>query len=106
MTVVANYKDHPNMNRTIYALIGLALLVNLSGLFDGLMDLDATRYASIAKTMAEQNNYIELYCNGTDWLDKPHFPFWLTALSFKVFGFHSWSYKLPGISVLFIGALY
>jgi len=43
---------------------------------------------------------------GHDWLDKPHFPFWLTALSFRLFGFHTWAYKLPAILCLMMGAWY
>jgi 4-amino-4-deoxy-L-arabinose transferase-like glycosyltransferase len=47
-----------------------------------------------------------MFGNGTDWLDKPHFPFWITAISFKLFGISNWSYKLPAIIFTLIGALY
>lgn len=67
---------------------------------------DGTLYASVAKTMVLKNNYLELFGNGTDWLDKPHFPFWVTALFFKVFGINDWSYKLPAILFLMLGAWY
>ena len=90
----------------LYLFIGLAVLVNFSGLFVPLMDPDAGVYATVAKNMVLRHNYSELYFQGNDWLDKPHFPFWLTALFFKIFGFHSWSYKLPGILLVLIGARY
>jgi len=86
--------------------ISLAALVNLSGLCVPLMDPDAGVYASVTKHMLQRNDWLGLYFQGTDWLDKPHFPFWITAAFFKVFGIHDWSYKLPGILFAFMGAYY
>ena len=90
----------------LYLFIGLAILLNFSGLFVTIMGPDAALYASIAKTMAHQNNFSDIYVQGKDWLDKPHFPFWITAICFKIFGAHTWSYKLPGILFLLIGTFY
>ncbi|WP_442589010.1 ArnT family glycosyltransferase [Pedobacter sp. AW31-3R] len=90
----------------LYLFIGLAVLLNFSGLFVTIMGPDAALYASIAKTMAHQNNFADLFVQGKDWLDKPHFPFWITALSFKIFGVHNWSYKLPGILFVLMAAWY
>lgn len=90
----------------LYLFISLAVLVNFSGLFVPLMDPDAGVYASVSKHMVQRNNYLELFFQGTDWLDKPHFPFWITAAFFKVFGMHTWSYKLPGILFVLLGAYY
>ncbi len=90
----------------IYFFIGLAVLVNFSGLFVTIMDPDAGVYASLSKNMVVRNNYLGLYFQGNDWLDKPHFPFWVTAAFFKVFGIHTWSYKLPGILFVLLGACY
>ena len=92
--------------KPLQILIGLAVLVNFSGLFVTIMDPDANLYASIAKTMAENNDYVNLYFRGIDWLDKPHFPFWITALFFEVFGFQTWVYKLPGVLSTMLGAWY
>ncbi|MEO7924184.1 MAG: glycosyltransferase family 39 protein [Chitinophagaceae bacterium] len=90
----------------LYFFIGLAVLVNFSGLFIPLMDPDAGVYASVTKHMVERNDYLGLYFQGSDWLDKPHFPFWVTAAFFKVFGISTWSYKLPGILFALLGAYY
>ncbi len=81
-------------------------MLNLSGLFITILGPDGTLYATIAKTMVQHNNYIELFARNADWLDKPHLPFWITALFFKLFGFTTWAYKLPGILFLFMGAWY
>ncbi len=93
-------------HKPLYYLIGLAVLVNFTGLLVPLMDPDAGIYASVAKTMVQQNDYVNLYFHDMDWLDKPHFPLWVTALSFKIFGFHDWAYKLPGIMFVMMGAFY
>src|SRR5690606_39682498 len=79
---------------------------NLSGLFIPILEPDGATYAAIAKNMVLNDNYWELYSMQRDWLDKPHFPFWITALSFKLFGFENWAYKLPGILFIFLGAYY
>ncbi len=92
--------------KVIYILIGFAVLVNLSGLFDTIMGPDAALYASISKTMVLKNDFVNLFYGGRDWLDKPHFPFWVTALSFKFFGINTWAYKLPGILFLMMGGWY
>src|SRR5882672_4474770 len=84
-----------NMIKTKYKfLLLLVIIVNASGLFGGILEPDSFLYAYIAKQMAEHNDFINLY-NSTDWLDKPHFPFWITAISFKILGVSSFAYKLP-----------
>ncbi|MES2428960.1 MAG: glycosyltransferase family 39 protein [Bacteroidota bacterium] len=101
--------DNPNTliaSKWLYLFIGIAVAVNLSGLFIPITGPDGTLYASIAKTMAQRNNFVDLYAYGKDWLDKPHFPFWITAFSFKLFGINTWAYKLPGILFLLMGAVY
>ncbi len=90
----------------LYFFIAFAVAVNFSGLFVTIMGPDAALYAMISKTMVQHKDYINLYYHGTGWLDKPHFPFWVTAVSFKLFGFTTWAYKLPGILFLIMGAWY
>lgn len=94
------------VNRVPAILTALAVLFCFSGLFIPLMDPDAGVYALISRTMAERNDFVNLWFQGTDWLDKPHFPFWITAVFFKVFGYHDWVYKLPGILFVLLGARY
>jgi len=90
----------------LYLFIAIAGGVNFSGLFISIIGPDGTLYASIAKTIVLRNDYVQLFAYGTDWLDKPHFPFWVTALSFKLFGINTWAYKLPGILFMLMGAGY
>lgn len=90
----------------LYILIGIAVLVNFSGLFVTILGPDGTYYAGIAKTIVQKHDYVNLYVQDRDFLDKPHFPFWVTALSFKLFGLKTWAYKLPGILFLMMGVYY
>lgn len=105
----AETMDQPKIdtqNKWLYLFISIAVFINFSGLFIPIIGPDGTLYALIAKTMVLRNNYAELFAHGQDWLDKPHFPFWVTAVSFKCFGFTTWAYKLPGILLLMLGAFY
>lgn len=90
----------------LYLFIFLAVLLNFSGLWVTVIGPDGALYASIAKNMVFNHNYMDLFVEGRDWLDKPHFPFWMAAFSFKLFGISSWAYKLPGVLFIMLGAWY
>ncbi len=100
-------KVENNTNITwLYGFIGLAILLNFSGLWVTIIGPDGALYASIAKNMVRSGNYADLIVEGRDWLDKPHFPFWMAAFSFKLFGISSWTYKLPALLFVLMGAFY
>jgi hypothetical protein len=61
------------------------------------MEVDAAQYAAISQDMARGGDLLHLHFRGADYLDKPPLLFWASALSFKLFGVHNWSYKLPSI---------
>jgi len=90
----------------LYLFIGFAVFLNFTGLFVTVIGPDGALYATIAKGMAQHNNFSDLLVEGKDWLDKPHFPFWVTAVFFKIFGINTWAYKLPGILFVFLAAIY
>ncbi len=71
-----------------------------------LMAPDGTVYALLAKEMVWRDDYLRLYLIGQDWLDKPHFPFWMTALSYQLFGIHEWGYRIPGLLFTLLGGVY
>ncbi|HLL42765.1 MAG TPA: glycosyltransferase family 39 protein [Segetibacter sp.] len=71
------------------------ILINANGLLNDILEPDGALYATIAKHIALSGEWINLYGDGHDWLDKPHFPFWVAALSFKLFGITAFAYKLP-----------
>jgi 4-amino-4-deoxy-L-arabinose transferase-like glycosyltransferase len=76
-------------------LLLVGILLNIPGLWLDIIEPDGALYATIAKHMVLHNDWINLYGNGDDWLDKPHFPFWMAAISYKIFGITGFAYKLP-----------
>ncbi len=93
--------------RRWFPLLAVAgVVVNGLGLLNEVMEPDGALYASIARRMALHNDCINLIGDGGDWLDKPHFPFWITALSFKCFGINAFAYKLPAFLCWAMGAYY
>jgi len=94
------------LNKWFYQFLIIGILVNATGLFITILDSDGTLYAYIAKNIAQTNDFINLKVVGRDWLDKPHFPFWMAALSYKVFGINTLAYKIPAFLFWGIGAYY
>ncbi|MFY7672374.1 ArnT family glycosyltransferase [Tenacibaculum sp. MEBiC06402] len=90
-------------NKPFLVLSLLIICVTILGFPLDMMPPDAALYGSIAKEMHLNNDFINLYSLGEDWLDKPHLPFWLTAISFKIFGVSNFAYKLPGVLIFFLG---
>lgn len=82
------------------------MLVYTVGLFVPIMEPDAAVYAQVSMEMYDRGDYLSIYHKGVDWLDKPHFPFWMSALSFEVFGVNTFAYKLPAVIFVLLGALY
>lgn len=87
-------------------LISICIVLNALGLFLDILEPDGALYASISKNIVLQNNWINLYANGSDWLDKPHLPFWFSAISFKIFGINSFAYKLPSFICFLVSLFY
>jgi len=87
-------------------LFVLALLVNLAGINVNFFTDDPGLYASIAKNLVYKKEFLQLFTYNQDWLDKPHFPFWMVFLSFKVFGISVWAYRLPALLFFMLGLLY
>lgn len=83
-----------------------AILVNAGGLFIPILEPDGSLYATIAKTIAHSGDFVNLMRDGKDWLDKPHFPFWMAALSFRLLGINAFAYKLPALLFWGAGAVY
>lgn len=71
------------------------ILINANGLFSEILEPDGALYATISKHIALSGDWINLFGDNHDWLDKPHFPFWISVLSFKIFGINAFAYKFP-----------
>lgn len=92
--------------RAFFYIMIAAILVNIAGIGIHFFSDDPALYAILARNMAQSNNFTDLIYHGRDWLDKPHFPFWITAISFKLFGVNTVAYKLPGLLFYFLSVWY
>ena len=91
------------MKLKYYLLFIPILIVYLIGMFNDVMEVDASQYAAMSREMMENRNYVQLYDRGTDYLDKPPLLFWVSALSFKLFGISNFTYKLPSVLFSLLG---
>src|SRR5262249_2488721 len=90
----------PSSRRKLFiSLIVLAwAIVYLGSLFQpGLLDDADTVHAEAAREMATvDHDWVTLHINGGfRYLEKAPLMYWATASSFKVFGVHEWSARLP-----------
>lgn len=73
-----------------FTFIGLCLILYFVFFFGigsyPLMDIDETRYASMAHDMFRSKDFMTLYLNGEYFFEKPPLYFWLECLSFGLFG--------------------
>lgn len=81
----------------------LWLLVVGVGLFVPLMDNDSAHHANIALRMYLTGDYVRLVDYDGPYLDKPHLHFWLSALSYHLFGVNSFAYKFPSFVLCLVG---
>jgi len=94
-------------SKLFYLLIFiLALAINFAGINTRFFTDDPGLYASIAKNLIYKKEFFELFTYNRDWLDKPHFPFWMVLVSFKLFGISVWAYRLPALLFFIISILY
>lgn len=84
-------------------LLVLGASLHALTLFGELPEPDASLYASIARRIADTGDWVNLIAYNIDWLDKPHFPFWCTALSFKLFGAGVVSARIPALLFFALG---
>ena len=96
---------HPTfISRSTYIFLFLLLaVVYIIGLFVPLMDNDSAHHAAIALRMYQTGDYVNLVDLGHDYLDKPHLHFWLSALSYHIFGVGSFAYKFPSFLFTILG---
>lgn len=91
-----------NLIRLFYILLAI---VYGFGLFLPLMENDSAQHATMAMRMYLENDFFTIIRGNEAYLDKPHLHFWLSALSFKVFGIHPWAYRIPALLFTSLGAV-
>lgn len=103
------FKKHSNLCylSLLFVLCIIFLFIGL-GSFP-LIDVDETRYATMARDLVLTGNWNDLMLNGQPFLEKPPLYFWLVASSISLFGhFSPFTVRFPIalISLLFIICTY
>ena len=81
-------------------------LIYVSGLFSPpLLDDADSVHAEAAREMLTRHDYVTLHANGVRYLDKAPLLYWLTAGSYKIFGFTEFATRLP-LSLLVLVLLF
>lgn len=84
--VIEYIKKHGDL----FTFIGLMVLCYFIFFFNignyALMDVDETRYVSMARDMFHSKDFLTLYLNGEYFFEKPPLYFWGECLSFALFG--------------------
>ncbi|MBS1766060.1 MAG: glycosyltransferase family 39 protein [Acidobacteria bacterium] len=60
-----------------------------------LWEPDEARYAEIPREMLASHDWLTPHLNGVLYFEKPPLQYWMTAVSFKLFGLHDWAARLP-----------
>ncbi|MDD2700374.1 MAG: glycosyltransferase family 39 protein [Sideroxydans sp.] len=96
------------MNLTQIKYISLfALFLNAAAMLSPIINGgDSITYAALSQHIALSNDWANLMLDGQDWLDKPHMPFWITALFFQLLGVSAFFYILPGFLFHIIGGYF
>jgi len=98
------------LRRAVPILIGLLLLARaICMALVPLMDTTEARYGEIGRKMAELNDWVTPWFDyGVPYWGKPPLAFWLTAISFKLFGVNEFSARLPHliVSLIFIALVW
>ena len=93
-------------NKTVRILFYIAAGLLLWAYFAGLpidVTRDAGKYATIAKEIFQNGNYINLTIHGDPYDQKPPLLFWLGALGFAIGNISNFWFKLPVLLIVFFG---
>lgn len=71
----------------------------------GLFIPDEGRYAEIPREMLASGDWITPRMNGLKYFEKPPLQYWMTALSFRLFGLDEWTARLPATLLGFLAML-
>ena len=89
-------EERRTIQRHLLLLMCLWLLVYVAALFSPPLmdDADAT-HANAARNILVTHDFVTLRVNGVRYLEKAPLPYWLVALSFRLFGVNAFAVHLP-----------
>jgi 4-amino-4-deoxy-L-arabinose transferase-like glycosyltransferase len=94
--MATSFAGGPRPRNVAVILFGLWALLFFASLFAPplLDDADAT-HAQAAQAMVRTGDLVTLRVDGVRYLEKAPLPYWLTAASFRLFGFNTFAAHLP-----------
>lgn len=78
----------------LFILLVALAIIYISGLFVD-VTRDAAKYAYISKEIVANQQWINLQIDGEPYEQKPHLMFWLSAISYLIFGVSNFAFKFP-----------
>jgi len=86
----------PSAPATWLLFVAIFVAVQLCSLFSPplLDDVDAS-HAQAAQHIVDSNNWITCQIDGIRYIEKPPLPYWLVAISYKIFGENTFATHLP-----------
>jgi 4-amino-4-deoxy-L-arabinose transferase-like glycosyltransferase len=99
-----------NMDRKKAISLAAILLCSYLFLFFNLgsyslKEPDEGRYAEIPREMVVTGDYLVPHLNYVRYFEKPPLFYWMTALSYRIFGISEWSYRFPNALAAFFCVL-
>src|SRR5690349_18968441 len=95
-TTTPAFKLFGRDSRYIFGVVVLWALLYIPGLFrPALLDDADSVHAEAAREMLLRHDWVTLYVDGIRYLEKAPLMYWTMAASFKLFGIHEWSARLP-----------
>src|SRR5215831_17965268 len=84
------------VRRNLLCIVVLWVVVYIPGLFTPpLLDDADSVHAEAAREMLVRGDWSTLYIDGVRYLEKAPLLYWGMAASYKVFGVHDWSARVP-----------
>ena len=93
------------LENKLLSIIFLSIIfIYLYGLSLPLLGLDSSQYAELSRQMLETGSYFQIQLDGFDYLDKPPLLFWLSSLSYSIFGVSEFAFRFPSFLFTLIAA--
>lgn len=88
------------------AVLAVLLVVYLGSAFSpALMDDADSTHAEAAREMLVSGDYVTLHVNGVRYLEKAPLPYWMVAVSYRLFGVNEFATRLPNLLAVLLSAL-
>jgi len=68
-------------NSYLYFIIGCIIIYIVGSITIPLMEIDSVQYANISREMLVHKNFLQIFDQGKDYLDKPPLLFWISSIS-------------------------